>query len=270
MFFIFRQKRTKHISPLPVGREGSGVGTNIVVKFLLILFVFCFSLTCCFSVEAQSVSGVPGYVRIPVATFNEDGTLQFGASFLPMQHLPYTAYQRDAVAGYASLTFLSFIEIDLRVTRQLNMPEGATHVVDRVPTIRFRILKEKKWVPAVALGFHDVLTSLDNGTARHFGASYVVVTKNFHLPALHLDIGTTAGWGAEAFIWKNDEFKGLFGGFSVGVDKLDWMKLLVDYDGVTVNTGLRIVCFHHLALMAGTMGFDCFTAAVSYRFNLIR
>jgi hypothetical protein len=236
-----------------------------------LIFPFAFSVII-FSVSAraQSVSGVPGYVRIPIATFNQDGTMFFGTSFLPQKHLPYTNFRYDAIAVYASLTFLSFVEVDLRVTRQINIPEGASHVVDRVPTVRFRILKEKKWVPAVAIGFHDVISSLESGIARHFGATYLVVTKNFHIAKLHLDIGTTAGWGAGKFIWENNEFIGPFGGISIGSDKLKWMNLLADYDGTTFNTGLRFVCFRHLYLTAATMNFDSFTGTLSYRFNLIR
>jgi hypothetical protein len=234
------------------------------------VLVTCFAFLFPLSAKCQSGSGIPGYVRIPVATFYDDGTLLFGTSFLPQKHLPYSNFRYDAMAVYANLTFLSFVEIDLRVTRQLNIPSGTNHVVDRVPTIRFRILKEKKWVPAVALGFHDVLTSLESGAARHFGASYIVVTKNFHLAKLHLDIGTTAGWGANSFIWKNNEFIGLFGGFSLGIDKLQWMNLLFDYDGVTCNAGIRFICFRHLTVTAGTINFDSFTGTISYRFNLLR
>ena len=220
--------------------------------------------------SSQSVTGVPGYVRIPVATFNDDGTLVFGTSFLPKQHLSYSGYTRDAVAAYASLTFLSFVEVDLRVTRQLNMPENNHHIMDRVPTIRFRILKEKKWIPAVALGFHDILTSVDNGNAHHFGATYLVATKNLHFEKSHTILGVTAGWGASRLIWKNDEFKGFFGGISVGCDKAPWVNLLCDYDGKTVNTALRFICFKRLWITAGTMNFDSFTGTVSYRFKLIR
>lgn len=234
------------------------------------ILIACFFLSSSVIASSQSVSGVPGYVRIPVATFNEDGSLFFGSSFLPQKHLSYTNYTYDAIAAYVSLTFLSFVEIDIRVTRQLNIPAGASHVVDRVPSVRFRILKEKKWVPAVALGFHDVLTSLESGSAHHFGASYIVVTKNFHLAKLHLDVGATAGWGSARLLWKNNEFIGLFGGFSLNIDKLKWMNLLVDYDGSTINAGLRFICFKHLFLTAATMNFDSFTGTVSYRFNLIR
>ena len=237
------------------------------IKGYFLISVIFFSLS--ISIRSQSVSGVPGYVRIPIATFNKDGSMYFGTSFLPQKHLPYTQFNYDGIAVYASLTFLSFVEVDLRVTRRLNYSmEG--HVVDRVPTVRFRILKEKKWVPAVAFGFHDVITSIESGAARHFGASYLVVTKNFHLAKLHLNIGTTAGWGASNFIWKNNEFIGPFGGCSIGSDKLSWMNLLFDYDGETFNTGLRFICFKHLFLTAATMNFDSFTGTISYQFNLLR
>ena len=195
------------------------------VKGCFFILVTCFTLSFSFTARSQSVSGVPGYVRIPVATFNEDGSLLFGTSFLPQEHLPYSQFMHDALAVYINLTFLSFVKVDLRVTRQLNIPSGTKHhIVDRVPSVRFRILKEKKWIPAVALGFHDVLTSLESGVAHHFGASYIVVTKNFHIAKLHLGIGTTVGWGSSNFLWKNDEFIGTFGGFSLNIDKLNWMN----------------------------------------------
>lgn len=219
---------------------------------------------------AQSVSGVPGLVRVPIATFHDDGTLLIGSSFLPREHLPYTGNQRDAIAAYAGLTFLSFIEVDLRVTRQLGVAEGADHVVDRVPTVRVRILPEKKWIPAIALGFHDVLTSIESGEAHHFGATYLVATKHFDIPWGLLRAGVTAGWGADRLIWDNSEFTGPFGGLSLSTGHLPWLSLLADYDGATVNAALRASLFKRLDITAGTIGFDSFTATLSYRFRLIR
>ena len=218
----------------------------------------------------QSLSGVPGYVRVPKATFFEDGTLFFGSGFLPQQYLPYTQNNYDALAVYGSVTFLSFVEIDLRVTRILGLPEGSNHVVDRVPTIRFRILKEKKWIPAVTIGLHDVVTSLESGVARHFGASYLVLTKNFHIPAWYFNIETTAGFGLSSFIWKNNELMGFFGAVAFSHDKAPWLSLMFDYDGVIPNAGLRVVFFKHLNLTAGFLNFSALTGSVSYQFRIKR
>lgn len=219
---------------------------------------------------AQTVSGVPGYVRVPSATFNEDATMYFGSSFLPQKYLPYTHNTYDALAIYCSVTFLSFVEVDLRVTRILGLPEGSNHVVDRVPTIRVRILKEHKWFPAVTIGLHDVVTSLDNGVARHFGASYLVVTKNFHIPQWNFNIEATAGYGLSSFIWNNNELMGPFGAVAFRYDKVPWLSLMFDYDGDTPNAGVRMVFFKHLYIMAGVMNFEAVTGSVSYQFKLKR
>ena len=234
----------------------------------LLLIPLCLCLLPPLSGAAQSVGGVPGYVRVPSATFNSDGTLFLGSSFLPRKYLDYTSTMYDAIAVYTSLTFLSFVEIDLRVTRILGLPSGSHHVVDRVPTIRFRILKEKKYIPAVAIGLHDVITSLESGAARHFGASYVVVTKNFTLPKLFLSIEASAGYGTPWLFWQNNELIGLFGGVALHCTKFPWMTLLFDYDGATANTGLRVVCFKHLILMAGVLNFNSLTASINYHFHL--
>lgn len=237
---------------------------------LRILLIVCLSFFGPGVAGGQTVSGVPGYVRVPAATFNEDGTLFFGSSFLPQKYLDYTHNNYDALAVYCSVTFLSFVEVDLRVTRILGLPEGSNHVVDRVPTVRFRILKEKKWVPAVTIGLHDVITSLEGGEARHFGASYLVVTKNFHIPKWYFNIEATAGYGLSSFIWKNNELMGPFGALAFRYDKAPWLSLMFDYDGETPNAGLRVVCFKHLNIMAGFLGFSSFTGSISYQFRLKR
>ena len=237
-------------------------------KRLILFFLFIFFFT--IRSVSQTTGGVPGYVRVPTATFNPDGTLVLGSGFLPQKYLEYTKYTYDAISVYAGLTFLSFVEIDLRVTRILGLPSGSSHVVDRVPSIRIRILKEKKWIPAVTVGAQDFITSLESGVARHFGASYLVVTKNFHIPKLLLNIEATAGYGSNWLLWKNNELVGPFGGMSIYHDKLKWMILLFDYDGITTNAGIRMVCFNHLVLMAGTMNFNTLTGGISYRFCLKR
>jgi hypothetical protein len=236
--------------------------------WMVLLLTTCFIFILSDPGAAQTVSGVPGYVRVPAATFNEDATLYFGSSFLPRKYLPYTHNNYDALAIYCSVTFLSFVEIDLRVTRILGLPEGSNHVVDRVPTIRFRILKERRWIPAVTIGLHDVITSLESGEARHFGASYLVVTKNFHIPKWYFNIEATAGYGLNGFIWKNNELMGPFGALALRCVKAPWLSLLFDWDGETPNTGLRVVCFKHLNIMAGFLNFSSFTGSISYQFNL--
>ena len=56
----------------------------------------------------------------------------------------------------------------------------------------------------------------------------------------------------------------------MGTDKLKWLNLLFDYDGATINAGMRIACFRHLFITAGTINFDSFTGTISYHIHLIQ
>lgn len=213
---------------------------------------------------SQSTSGVPGYIRIPTATLKSDGTLFIGSSFLPKQHLEYTKFQYNAATAFVSLTFLPFIEFDFRFTRQLNLPSYESHVSDRMPSVRFRLLKEKKWWPSVVIGLQDFLTSIESGEARHFQASYIVVSKGFEIKPANMFVEGTLGYGTNWLVAKNYELIGFWGGAVVNWRKVKWINLMADYDGEVASVGAEAVLFRHLFLKAATVNFDSFTGCVSY------
>jgi Exopolysaccharide biosynthesis protein YbjH len=217
---------------------------------------------------AQSAIGIPGYVRIPTANFNPDGSLVFGVGFLPQKHLAYSKYQYDALAYYSSLTFLPFLEVDFRLTRMINRPEYSHYTVDRMPSIRLRLIKQKKWYPSVAIGVHDFLSSSETGAARHFSASYLVSTKSFFIHRKTIKIEGTIGYGTDWLNSKDHEFVGIFGGLSLSWERVKWTNVMIDYDGRTMNTGVRLLFFKHLKLTVGLQGLDSFTGALSYQISL--
>lgn len=228
-------------------------------RYFLILILIAFAAT---NSGAQSVTGVPGYVRIPTAHFNEDGSLLFGLSFLPKEHLAYTKNKNNALAYYASLTFLPFLEIDFRLTRIMDLPDDARHTVDRMPSVRVRLVEEKKWYPSVAIGVHDF------GSAINFSASYLVCTKSFYLKKIALNFEGTIGYGTDWLNSKDHEFVGIFGGVSINWERIKWADIMFDYDSKTVNTGIRFVFFRHLKLLIGLQGGDALTGTISYQINL--
>ena len=234
-------------------------------KYFLILILIAFAAT---KSGAQSVTGVPGYVRIPTAQFNEDGSLLFGLSFLPKEHLTYTKNKNNALAYYASLTFLPFLEVDFRLTRIMDLPDNAHHTVDRMPSIRVRLIEEKKWYPSVVIGVHDFLSSLNTGVARHFSASYLVCTKSFNLTKISLKLESTIGYGTDWLNSKDHEFAGIFCGILVNWEKIKWANIMFDYDSETINTGIRFVFFRHLKLLIGLQGGDALTGTIAYQINL--
>lgn len=231
-------------------------------------FAFLILFLICMDGISQSTSGIPGYIRIPTATLNPDGTVYVGGSFLPKEHLAYSKYNYNAGTAFVSVTFLPFLEVDFRFTRMLDYPHYESHVSDRMPSVRARLLKEDKWWPSVLIGVHDFITSLESGQARHFESSYIVITKGFTFPKTGLSVEGTVGYGTNWLVARNYELLGFWGGMQIRWDRIKWLTLMGDYDGEVTSVGAEAVFFRHLVLKMGTVGFDSFTGCISYRFRL--
>jgi exopolysaccharide biosynthesis protein YbjH len=221
---------------------------NIILSFVMVIIV-------CTVTFAQSVIGVTGYVRIPTAQFNDDKSIVFGTSFLPKKYLDYTKREYDAIAVYTTLTFLPFLEVNFRLSSYLGYHE---YTIDRMPSIRLQLLKERKWYPSVVIGIHDF------GDAMNFSSSYIVCTRTFNIENTGLQLQGTIGYGTKKLLEENNEFIGLFGGASVMWDRLKFIQLMCDYDGITINPGIRTTILKRLNVLVGLQGGVVFTGTVSY------
>jgi hypothetical protein len=194
--------------------------------------------------EAQTLLGTTGYLNIPSADMQEDGTFYFGGSYLNKAYIEnYKGGEYDALTYYFDLTFLPFLEINFASTRVLNFP-GERTTVDRRISGRLRLVRERKYVPAIVIGVHDLFTSIprETGTNQHFSSLYIVVSKN--IPVKGSEFGVTLGYGVNAF--ENNQFLGLFGGVAFSPGFYRPMKFIAEYDGKGFNVGLNAMFFRHL------------------------
>ena len=218
--------------------------------------------------SAQALGGFPGLVRVPTADFKRDGTFYTGGSFLPKERLAYSNYQRDAFSIFASFTFLPFMEIDLRLTKQLNMPEGANHTMDRSPSLRIKVLRERGIFPAMVLGVHDFIATADEGSSRHFAASYLVLTKRLYLPVAR--VSPTLGYSFPIFKKQSYEFLAWFAGVKVQPYALRWMAIVMDYDSAEFNVGIDVYPLPWIQVKCALLDRQYFTFNTSMHFNLFR
>jgi hypothetical protein len=218
-------------------------------------------------VMGQTLLGTTGYLNIPSADMQEDGTFFFGGSYIDKAYIDnYGGGDHNALTYYLNLTFLPFFEASFGSTRLLNL-DSDRNTMDRRFSFRFRPLRERKYVPAIVIGAHDVYTSVseDLETNQYFSSLYIVATKN--IPLKGSEFGLTLGYGIDAF--RNNQFLGLFGGVSFSPGFYRPMKFIAEYDGQGLNLGINAKFFNHLFVYAMLNDLTSFSGGIAYHVYLL-
>lgn len=219
---------------------------------------------------AQSLPGTSGYYHIPSADHNPDKTTYFGTNLLNKKYLMWGNPDYHAMNFFFTTTYLPFVELSVRFTRKIDMPEKyyESTVGDRMMSARFNPLREGKWLPSVVVGFQNFFTTLSSGDASHFNSTYIVATKNIEPGLVAKTVGVTIGYGSDILQASDYQFIGFFGGVRIVPEYLDFLELLLEYDAERWNAGARITILKHLVLLGGLEGLDAFSGGISYRFTL--
>ncbi|HST58121.1 MAG TPA: YjbH domain-containing protein [Longimicrobium sp.] len=214
------------------------------------------------AVEAQapSLSGTSGLISVPTADLAQDGTLTLGVSRMDRLHNGLPRFpDAPAIVQFATVGFLPFVEVGLRVTRPKGIPRQA--LGDRMVSVRVRALREGRLHPAVAVGVQDIL-----GT-RKYHALYVVASKRVPTGALPGPVRAHLGYGHHLpGRVGGQQFAGVFGGISAA--PVSWVTALVEYDGERMNAGMRLHVLRHLSVLAALQNLKGASLGVSYTIPL--
>jgi hypothetical protein len=211
-------------------------------------------------VRAQNLMGTTGLVTIPTARMQEDGSLSFGVTYFDKKYQDYSNRMYDVGAVYSTINFLPFLEITLRINRMLDYPKNRNYTVDRVPMIRLRLLKEQKTFPAVTFGVHDFFAAFGGEKAKHYNATYLVMSKKLSRFDFHL------GYAPELMDAGHYQLNGVFYGIDCAL--LKWVNLMGEYDTRYFNGGAAVRAGKHFQVNIGLMNGDSFAAGVNYRIRL--
>ena len=225
----------------------------VVLAFLLITgFVLPTAM------QAQSLSGTTGLVTIPTARMQEDGTLSFGTSYFDKKDQQYMEGKNDYVVAYVNITFLPFLELVYRVNKPLYY-HVRNYTVDQTPMARLRLLKERKYLPAVVIGIHDIASTTGWNTV-HFNATYLVLSKKISAFDLHL------GYAPRIMKALYYQLDGPFGG--VAYSPLTSLHLYAEYDSRYVNAGFQYLFLHHFSISLAALNFNSYAAGINYKIVL--
>ncbi|MCK9423102.1 MAG: YjbH domain-containing protein [Bacteroidales bacterium] len=226
-------------------------------KYILILFIVVVP----FLTNAQTLTGTTGLLNIPSADMQADGTFIMGANYLPEINQPAWGYNTGNY--YFNLTFLPFFEIAYKCTLIKRENTGHYTGQDRGISLRLQLMKEKKYLPAITFGAHDIYTSSDKGN-QNFGTIYIVFTKHFNISPNIL--GITFGYGTD--VLRHNQFVGLFGGLTLTPAFFKLLTLMAEYDCKGINLGGSLFLFNHLYLFSMAQHLEYFAGGVAYRIYL--
>ncbi len=211
---------------------------------------------------AQSLTGATGLVTIPTARMCDDGNLSIGMSYFDKKYQDFSDRSHDFMSAYASLTFLPFLEVTVRLNYPNKMRwSGSQPIngVDRVPMVRLRLLREKKYLPAIVAGIHDFASTSNDGTV-FFNATYLVLSKKISAVDLQL------GYAPKIMDANHYQLTGMFGG--VSYSPFHDLFLLAEYDSRYVNTGVQLLFLNHFYLDLASLNFDSYAAGLGFHLLL--
>lgn len=207
---------------------------------------------------AQMLSGTSSLITIPVADLPDDGMVTFGMGFVDETHSHYGRFTPIS----ASITFLPFLEVGLRLSRKLDAE--LVGLGDRMVSLRLQVLTEHRRRPALLIGMHDFLASIDSENTE-FNALYLVASKHLEVPVVKR-LGMHMGYGTDIMAAVHHQFVGLFGG--VALSPFPFLDVLAEYDGEIPSAGARLTVLGHVQLLAALQNFDTFAGGGSLRFRL--
>ena len=152
--------------------------------------------------------GGTGLMEIPTARILDDGVIRLGFA----QALPLRWYT-------AGMGIYPGVEFSGRLTELTNVPvdfPGQSTFRDKAFDLKFQVIPETRWLPAVAFGYHDLF-----GT-QLFEAQYIVFNRQI------FPFDFTLGYGRE-------RLAGLFGGVELALHPR--LHLMAEYNPIDYEKG---------------------------------
>lgn len=209
-----------------------------------------------------SMLGYSGNIIIPSAYLGADKTLNVGYSHLPMEAAfqEYSGiHQKDARLLFLNMSFLPFMEVTFGLNKPLDFEDDDIGLGDRTIIARFQLMKERKYLPAILVGFHDTFTR-----SSFTNTNYIVLSKQIKLHK-EWTISTHLGYGKKFKEAKDHYLLGAFAGANI---KWKFLGALIEYDADRINVGfqgnLKNKAFFKVALLDNKY----LSASASIRFLL--
>ena len=241
------------------------------------LIIYIALLLLSIPVMAQQHVGMAGMIHVPTAEFDSAGVARVGAQYVPKAMIPdrmtCDGEKFNSLTNYLSITPFSWIEIGygytlwkLHKNQDPELPTGF-YAKDRYFSVAIRPLKEGRYWPAVAIGSNDVIGSSDNGESgsKYYQNFYLALTKHFEMKRNRLGVHVAyRKWTRE----YNHKWEGVVGGVTFNPAFYRPLRVMAEWDGSGVNTGLDCRLFKYVLVQTALVHGKYFTGGLSLYIDL--
>ncbi|MGL5681987.1 MAG: YjbH domain-containing protein [Marinifilaceae bacterium] len=243
-------------------------------KYILGLFVMLFMMH--IPAFSQLSLGSTGGLMAPTAQMQESGTVMIGSNFIDQAYLPNT-FHYNTYNYYVNATLFSFFEFAYTCTffrgceHFVPHKEGKVVNQDRQFSARFRLLRERKYLPAIVIGSNDLYSQTGGGQIFHndkgnkyFSRFYIALGKEFN--AKHIGKFTTNI--AYNYSSKDISFKDLSISASYQPIFAHWINIIGEFYDNKGFYGLQITPIKYLIATITVKNKYDITTGLTLRINL--
>ncbi len=218
-------------------------------------------------------SGTSSLINIPVAQVTPHEYATIGLSYINHAAAWLSRGKFNNYPVYFSMGILPRLELSAGVVFVPGRKsyDGTSTYKDAVISIQYVFVREKKWLPAIAIGIRDFYSYMLQNT------SYLILSRHIiHNPWIKAQIH--AGYGSDVMkhhhgvpeqdrrIPVGHTIVGYFGGLSVTLYKR--LMFLLEYDSTNWNAGMRIPLFHSLSAELSLMHLRYVSGGIQWAFHL--
>lgn len=229
------------------------------------------------ALHAQEYTGITGMIHVPTAEMAPEGDARIGVSFLNREFLPdminFEGEKYDSFNHYLAITPFPWIELAYVCTlvkdyKNLDKTQKVGYYQkDRFFAVKLRLLKEGRYLPAMAIGVQDLGNMFfveDKGNV-FFQNYYIAATKYWrprgHELGFHL---TYRHYSSE----DNRKWNGVVGGVTYRPAFASNCRAMVEYTGNDLNVGVDCLLWKHLFIQAALQNGRYFSGGLRFQMNL--
>lgn len=256
-------------------------------KLILLKTLLVFWLVSSQVYAQRNISGKPGYFNVPSAARIEDGLLCLGYTYNPKAYSLRSPGKLPEQILYANLVILPNLDVTFSLLQMRSNGKRlkSEALGDRQFDIRWRAIKEKKYMPAIAFVLTNPFT-IDGAMITQA----IVATKQLQINQLW-KAELTGGYGSKYYIGRNEKnanngnvfskfiilnkstdiFKNRYLVGAIAGGKLVFKNkigVMAEWDGLKLNGGAFVQLLKHLNFQAGMLNGDQWMFGASFQGNL--